>query len=96
MRIEKEFLFFKRLLPKTELGPLTRRVAYKTARPAWAHHPLGALERTERVVTAARARRAASAARPAASGYDMNHDKVFTVSIQGARQTYLTWSRAPT
>jgi hypothetical protein len=44
----------------------------------------------------ARARRAASTAWPAASGYDTNHSKVFTVSTQGARRTCLTWSRAPT
>jgi hypothetical protein len=34
--------------------------------------------------------------RPVASGYGTNDDKVFTMSTQGARRTYLTWPRAPT
>jgi hypothetical protein len=59
-------------------------------------HTLGALERIERTATAAHARSAASAVRRATGGYGTNHIKVFTMSIQGARRTCLTWSRAPT
>jgi hypothetical protein len=36
------------------------------------------------ILTAEHARRAASVARPSASGYGTSHDKVFTVSTQGA------------
>jgi hypothetical protein len=51
--------------------------------------------RTERTMTMECARRAASMARPVVNGYDLSHDKVFTVSTQGARQTRLTWLSAP-
>jgi hypothetical protein len=41
--------------------------------------------RTEHAAMAERAHRAASAVRPVGNGYGMSHDKVFTVSTQGAR-----------
>jgi hypothetical protein len=59
--------------------------AHEPARLAQAQRPLGALERTERVVVVERARRAVSAAQLAVSGYGTSHGKVFTVSTQGAR-----------
>jgi hypothetical protein len=73
-----------------------RRAAYMTVMPARAQRPLSTLEHTERAVTVACARKAASVARPVVSGYDTNHGKVFAVSTQGARRTCLTWLRAPT
>jgi hypothetical protein len=72
------------------------RAAHEPARPARAQRLLGALECIERATTVERVRRAASTMRSMASGYDMSHDKMFTVSTQGARRTYLTWSRPPT
>jgi hypothetical protein len=121
MKIEKEFLIFKRFLGRNRARPTcTVRARPAAARPqrrntrlgsrgarlarcrpsacsrgpraseaSPAQRPLGALERA---VTAEHARRAASAPRPAASGYRASHGKVFTVSTQGARRTCLTWS----
>jgi hypothetical protein len=83
MKNRKEFFsFLNGFWTETEL---TRRAAYMTARSARAQRPLGTLKRTERAMTAACARRATSAAQPAASGYGTNHGKVFTMSTQGAR-----------
>jgi hypothetical protein len=93
MKIEKEFLIFLNgFLVETEL---TRRAAYKTARPARVQRPLGTLERTE-PATVAHTHRAASTVWPVVSGYGMNHDKVLTMSTLGAWRTCITWSRAPT
>jgi hypothetical protein len=61
-----------------------RRAAYKTVRPARAQRPLSTLECPERAAMTVCIRIAVSAARPAASGYDMNHGRVFTVSTRGA------------
>jgi hypothetical protein len=84
-------------LPGTGRWPT--RAAHEPARPARAQR-FGALERTRE-----RARLAqqpavhtprSTVAQPAGSGYSMSHDKVFTVSTQGARRTRLTRLGGPT
>jgi hypothetical protein len=88
-----------RSLPGVDRGPA--RAAHQPASPARAQRPLDVAQdarsrltrrcphphwvRTERAAMVERARRAASAARPVASGYGMSHGKVFTMSIQCAR-----------
>jgi hypothetical protein len=80
-------------LPGADRRPA--HAAHESVWPARASCPLSTLERTERAAMAERARRAASMARPAVSGYSTSHGKVFTVSTHGTRRTRLTWSRAP-
>jgi hypothetical protein len=86
-------------LPRTDWWPA--HATLQPARSARALRPLGVAQdarswptrrcphprwvRTEHAVMVERASRVASVVRQAASGYGMSHDKVFTVSTQGAR-----------
>jgi hypothetical protein len=102
MKIEKEFLIFKRLLGQNRARP-TRTVR---ARPAAAQltctHGLPGHSALALWSTSGSARQPAvraphpTVARLAVSGYGTSHGKVFTVSTQGARRTHLTWLGGPT